>query len=398
MNHALMLSMAADRLVRFPGRTILMGLAFLTAVYPTTLLQMLGGGAIEALNRFVGQVYPVDTVSLYPVGTETLTLADIEAVLAEVPELRDWDPVVEAGRRDLKAEGQAARVRVVGWSERAARVGRRGVTAGGFLSAGDVRMRAGVALIGSSTARRLFGDASPIGRRFTIDALAFEVKGVLEPFGVDPHGDDQDDLIVLPYTTLMERLLRVGTVTGARFLVDDAARVEPAAARLTWALAARRGLAPGQPNQFNLRTPAIVTEEVARVSRLFAGFTLAMGLVTALAAAKLVAGLMLAMVAERTAELGLRKALGARPADLRRQILAEVAIVALCAAALGLLLAALTTDALTPWLAAAVGMRELDPSASTLAVGAGAALVAGLAAAWLPARRAAALDPVAALR
>ena len=398
MNRALMLSMAADRLVRHKGRTALTGLAFLLAVYVTTLLLILGGGALGALARFIDQVYPVDTVSLYPMGPEKLTLPDIEALMAGVPDLAAWDPVVEAGARELKVGERTARVRVSGWSERAARIGRRGVAAGEFLSAADVQGRAGVALVGRTTARRLFGEVGSLGRSLFIDAVPFEVKGVLEPFGVDPHGDDQDDIVVLPYTTLMERMLRVPTVTGARFLVEPADRVEAAAGRVEAVMAARRGLAPGQPSGFSLRTPSVVQAEVARVRTLFLGFTAAIGAVAFLLAAKLAAGITFAVVRERTPELGLRKAVGARPADLQMQILAEVGLVALAAGVLGIVLARATALALGPWLAAAVGIRDLDASAPVLALGMAATVAAGIAAAWLPARRAARLDPVAALR
>lgn len=393
-----LLLMAARQAARERGRALAMGAGILASVTLTVLLAAFGTGAVDSLGRFVDRLYPLDTVSLYAARGATLTLADVEAVLAGVGGIRDWDVLVEAGPRDLRADGNTTRAPTVGISDRLPAVGRRGVAEGRFLTAAEVRGRAAVALLGRTTAARLFPGTSPEGRRLAVDGVLLEVVGVLEPLGVDPHGEDQDDLVALPHTTLGDRLLRSPAITGARFAVTDPARVEAVARRVAALMEGRRGQAAGQPEAFRVLTQQQVRASTARFHTLFDTFLAGMAAVAFLLSGKVIAGIMLTVVGARRAEIGLRKALGARPADLQAQIVAEVAAVAVPAALLAMALAGLVSLFLEPVLAARFGIRDFGPGIGHLALGGGLAVVTGLLAAWLPARRAAKLDPLAALR
>jgi putative ABC transport system permease protein len=392
------MSMTAGRLGRYKAKTLLMSLGIIISVVATVLMQTLGGGFLEAITRFTQRVYPTDSVLLYSVGDEKLDLQDVETVVASTPEVSAWDVYVSAGERDIKRDGSNVRVSVSGFSERADRVARRTVSEGEFFTATDIRNRARVVLIGEDTAKQLFPHESAIGGQLFIDNVPFEVRGVLEPFGVDPHGNNLDQLVVMPYTTLMDQILRSSYITAARFTVADPSRVEKVGERVAQLIRDAHGVRPGQQSNYFAVTPSATQMQVGRAFQIYNIFLPLIAGITFFISGKVILSIMLITSRERRPELGLRKALGARPSDLQLQIVLEVAVVAIIAALVGLIIARVTVMALAPVMAEKFGMFGLAPPVGALALGFALAVVTGVAAAWLPARNAARLDPIQALR
>jgi putative ABC transport system permease protein len=299
---------------------------------------------------------------------------------------------VVAGASVRRGDASVA-ARVLGESERSERVWDRGVARGEYFDATAVAASARVALIGETVARALFADEDPLGAEVQIGTVPFQVVGVLERLGTDIHGLDRDDEVVIPVSTAMRRVMNVDTIRAVKLLVRDPRRVEATAGEVRRLLRERHALAEGQPSDFTLITSAEVQRTAGQVQRvLFLYLPLVAG-IALLAGGAVAATLMLASVSVRVGEIGLRRAVGARPRDIRRQFLLETAVTALGG---GLLGAGIGT-ALALYTA---GRLHLEASASPAAVVLGLALAAatGFLAGVVPARRAARLEPALALR
>jgi putative ABC transport system permease protein len=405
VNRPLLLRTLWSRLGRYKLKTLVMGLGITVGVVTTVLLQTVAGGVREAFNSFVERAYPSDGVVLVAgtgfmgagPGRDHLRLSDVETVAGSTG-ITQWDPAVFAGRRDVKRAGNSLSVSVAGYSEKAERVRRRSAQEGEFFSADDVKSRANVALIGATTAATLFPGESPVGAQLFIDNIPFEVKGVLERVGVDPHGNDQDNTIWVPYTTLLDTMLKRDTVSGATFIVEDSSHQESVRKEITEIMRERHQIGQGQDDDFSVITPVFMQDLLDRSFRTFNIFIPVIAVTVFLISAVVILSIMQITIKGRTREIGLRKALGARPRDLRTQIVLEVLLISVAASAIGLLLAQIGSMAVAPMLAAKFGVKHVSPPVLVMAIAVGAAMAAGLLGGVLPARRAARLNPVEALR
>jgi putative ABC transport system permease protein len=256
-----------------------------------------------------------------------------------------------------------------------------------------VASAARVALVGETAARELFGDRDPLGAEILVEAVPCRVVGVLEPFGTDLHGLDRDDEVVVPITTLMRRIRETDTIGGANLLAADPARSEELAGEVRRVLRERHGLGEGQADDFRIITPLAVQRMVGQARRVIRLYLPLVAGVALLVGGIVAASLMLASVSSRTAEIGLRRAVGARPEQIRLQLVVETASTTLLGGAGGVLVGYLG--------ARLAGDRfHLGDifSWSAVLLGLGAAALLGLLAGVAPARRAARLDPATALR
>jgi putative ABC transport system permease protein len=250
-----------------------------------------------------------------------------------------------------------------------------------------------VALIGEKVAADLFGEADPIGEQIRIASVPFEVLGILEPYGIDPHGLDLDNEIIVPVTTVMRRLNNVDYLASAKILVDTKTDLDATVFAIEDVLRERHGLAANQQNDFHMITPVQVEHMVESANDLFTVFLPIVAIISILVGGVVVANLMLMSVNERRQEIGLRKAIGARSRDVWWQFVLEATLVTTLggvlalgvgATALQFIARAMDADPAFPWPVTFMGM--------------GIAVLVGLVAGVMPARRAARMDPIASLR
>jgi putative ABC transport system permease protein len=329
-------------------------------------------------------------------GRNNLLLSEVETV-ANTIGVTQWDPVVYAGTRDVKRGSNSVRVMVAGYSEKAETVRRRSAADGEFFDDDDVRSRAHVALIGATTAATLFPGESPVGTELFIDNVPFEVKGVLERAGADPHGNDQDNAIWVPHTTLMSTFRKSDNVSAATFIVGGD-RTESVKQEIADVMHELHGTGKGEDDDFTIITPVFMRSLFDKSFRTFTIFVpLIAGTVFVIAAVVILA-IMQISIKGRTREIGLRKAVGARGGDVQTQVVLEVLLISAGAAVLGVALAEVGCLLLAPFLAEKFGVRHVSPSALVLLIAVGAATLTGLVGGVIPARRAARLHPVEALR
>lgn len=388
---------------QFKLRTFAMAVGSFVGVTALCLVVSVGRGVERKVLATVRQLFGESSVLVMAggsslmggprAGAARLTLDDIEAVAREVTEVVAWDAQQVANGAPVKRGDAVATTRVVGQTERAPRVWDRGVSRGEFFDASAIASSARVAVIGETVARELFGEEDPIGAEIQIGTAPFRVVGVLEAFGTDVHGMDRDDEVVIPLSTAMRRVLNVDTILLSKLLVRRPEDAGPAAKAVTRALRGRHGLAADQPDDFTSVTSLQVRKMVATVRRVLFVFLPLVAGVSLLAGGALSAALMLSSVGARVREIGLRRAVGARPGDVRVQFFVETTGAAVVGGALGVV-----AGETLAWLAA--GRFHLDGVVAWPAalLGISVAAAVGLLAGVLPARRAAALDPAVALR
>ncbi|HLA76044.1 MAG TPA: ABC transporter permease [Vicinamibacteria bacterium] len=403
--------MKAQRLVksslramaRYKLRSGFMMLGSLVGVAALTFVISIGATAERKLLGTVRQLFGASSIVVSAGGgffmggsraeAARLTIDDLETIAQELPGIEVWDPLQVLPGAQLRRAEQTTTARLMGQSERSERVWERGTTSGEYFDAAAVAGSARVALIGETVARELFGDQDPLGEEILIGSVPFRVVGILERFGTDVHGMDRDAEVVVPISTAMRRVMNVDSIRAAKLLVKDPSLVEETTRQVKRILRERHALAAGQPDDFTVVTSLAVQKMVGRIERVFFLYLPLVAGVSLLAGGAVAGSLMLASVNERVAEIGLRRAVGARPEDIRAQFLIETAVTTLGGGVMGIVIGG--AGALL--LASRMGLGGVL-SGQAIALGIVLSTVTGLLAGLLPARRAALLQPADALR
>jgi ABC-type antimicrobial peptide transport system permease subunit len=389
---------------RHKARTFFMMLGTLIGVSALIVVVAMGQGAQKEMRDRMNVLFSGRSIFLYSAAggmggprdggpAQPLTLEDRDAILETIPGVTMADATLLVSGREVVYQGESRDLMIFGHGEDADVVWSRGVTRGRFFTRTDLEQSARVALVGEETARDLFGTDDPVGASFRMGNVPFEVIGVLERVGVDPHGLNRDDEIHVPLTTAMRRLVNVDFVGSIKMLVSEDTDLDQTVFAIEDLLRERHGLTLDEPADFHMVTPVRIEEVVESNTRVFTLFLPLVAGLSILVGGIVVANLMLMGVNERRAEIGLRKAVGARTRDIWGQFLIETVIITGLAGLLALGVGFVVISALSARQEMAGG---LSPGVALL--GLLTAMGVGLLAGVLPARRAASLDAVETLR
>ena len=321
-----------------------------------------------------------------------LTVEDLEAVRREVPSVALVSPVVNS-RSQLVAGNQNWSAQVQGVSEQFPEIRKWAVASGDFFTDSDVRSAARVVVIGQTIADNLFAGQDPVGQTLRISNMPFRVVGVMARRGQDPQGRDQDDAAFAPYTSVQKKLLGNARVQVAYVSAVSAEATYTAQTQIAGLLRQRHKLAPGAPDDFTVRNMSDVAEAANETNSVMTMLLGSIAGVSLLVGGIGIMNIMLVSVTERTREIGIRMAIGARSSAVRTQFLIESIVLSLTGGATGIVLGVLVSVGV-PLL---LGWPTLVSTASIVGSVLFSAAV-GIFFGYYPARKAAALDPIEALR
>jgi putative ABC transport system permease protein len=264
---------------------------------------------------------------------------------------------------------------------------------GRFLHDGDVESAAKIVLLGQTVADNLFGNDDPMDAVIRIRNIPFRVVGVLAPKGQSSQGTDQDDTVLIPYTTMQKRLMRITHVQSIMVSAISADRVPEAQEQITALLRQRHRIGPDRDDDFTIRNLSDIAEAATSSAGVMAVLLGTVASISLVVGGIGIMNIMLVSVTERTREIGIRMAVGARSRDIMLQFLVEAVVMSATGGILGILVGIGSSEILNYW---AQWPILIDPGIVAIAFIFSGAV--GIFFGFYPARKAAHLDPIEALR
>ncbi|HVD95921.1 MAG TPA: ABC transporter permease [Candidatus Limnocylindria bacterium] len=325
-------------------------------------------------------------------GAGTLKIEDAEAIRREVPGVIGVSEEV-VSTTQVAAGNQNWFTRIYGESADYFDIRQWPLADGAPFTPQDVRSANKVCVIGHTTATQIYGNENPIGQILRIKNVPFTITGVLTPKGLSPQGVDQDDIVIMPYTSAMKRVIGGTTLRNINVQMSDPAQIAAAQQQIISLLRQRHNIRPGRDDDFTVRTQQEIAEAATATSRVM---TVLLG---AIAGVSLVVGgigimnIMLVSVTERTREIGVRMAVGAHGIDILTQFLIEAVTLSSVGGLIGIICGIGASRILSIY-----AHWPTLISISSIAIAFLFSAAVGVFFGFYPARKAAALDPIEALR
>ncbi len=439
---------ALKSICRNPTRTFLTTLGIVIGIAAVIALMEIGTGARVALEKNMENM-GINTIRVWPgtitrsgvssgsSGRANITLNDVKAIEKGCPNIMAVSPVVNVRGQIIHGGKNWSPYSIIGVNENYLDIAKWKIAEGEPISRINVVRGSKVCLVGSTIVRELFGGENPVGKDLRIQNVVFKVIGVLKSKGANMMGMDQDDTVVAPWTTVKMRLRGAGstslsstssssdtttaTSTSAfyvgslnlypssssanrppvRFANVDSliiaaptpAEVPTAVAEITEVLRESHRLRPENDDDFRIRTMAEFSEIFTSQTETMTNLLLCVALISLLVGGIGIMNIMLVSVTERTREIGLRMAVGARGSDILKQFLVESVVICLLGGLLGIVIGhglSVLMTVLMKW------PSEISYGAILLAVG--VSVFVGVIFGYYPAWKAARLDPIEALR
>ena len=325
-------------------------------------------------------------------GRQSLVDSDAKAVMSEIPVVTAASPVLRQVQQAIAGDQNWA-TSVQGVAPEFQQIRNWQVQEGRFISQADVDSTAKVALIGQTVAYNLFGDDDPLDNIIRIKKIPFRIIGVLGAKGQTGHGTDQDDVVMVPYTTMQKRIMGVTYVQQIIVSAVSADKTQEAKDQITLLLRQRHKIRPGADDDFNIRNLSDIAEAASNSATVMAILLGSIASVSLLVGGICIMNIMLVSVTERTREIGIRMAVGARSRDIMLQFIVEAVVMAAIGGALGILVGIGSSNMIQRIMEWPVLVRP-DIVIIALLVSGGVGIFFG----FYPAQKAAHLDPIDALR
>ncbi len=403
MRYFEILRIAFDALIRNKMRSLLTMLGIIIGVGAVIVMVAIGQGAqaeVEAQISSLG----TNVLMLFPESTNrggvqggsgtgtALTEEDGQAIRTQCPGVAYISPMLQTGAQVIRGN-MNWQSRAYGGSPDYFSIRDWQIDRGDFFTDQDVRAATKVCLLGRTVADQLFPNEDPVGETVRIRSIPFRVVGTLMPKGQNMMGQDQDDQVIVPYTTLQKRLLghsrSWGYLVGARSKDE----IDAAIAQISDLLRVRHKLGPNDLDDFTIRSQTDIAQ-----ARNEASGTMSMLLASIAAVSLLVGGIgimniMLVSVTERTREIGVRMSIGARRMDILSQFLMEAIVMSLLGGAIGIVLGIGGSHLIT-----AIAGWSTFISTGSIFLSVIFSMLVGVFFGYYPARKAASLNPIDALR
>lgn len=395
------ITVALAALRRNRMRSLLTTLGIVIGVAAVVMMQAMGEGAtayvgqaISGLGSNMLTVQPGGSRTFGPptLGSPLFTSNDVEAVRRQA-----WDvaKVVPTNQRMLRVVGGSSNrnVNVNGVTAEYFDVRQWGVSSGRLFTAEDNLRAAPVCVIGQTVREALFANDDPVSQEIRVHDVSCRVIGVMEPNGSSAFGQDQDDVIFMPFSTFSRRMIGSDRVASIMVSAVAADRIDSAKEQVAAVLRARRHILPGEEDDFAVRDPRQVQAVLQTVTGILTLLLAGVAAVSLIVGGIGIMNIMLVSVTERTREIGLRLAIGARSGDILSQFMVEATILSVLGGMIGI----------AAGLAGAYGVARginipFVVPGMAIPIAFGVSALIGVIFGVFPARKAARLSPLAALR
>jgi len=403
MNLREVIRIALRALARNKMRTVLTMLGIIIGVGAVICTVAIGQGASEQVQAQIQNLgdnilyiaagsVNVNGVRMGTQATKTLTVQDAEAIQQHVPTIT------------LVSPGVGSSVQIVfgnqNWYTRAAGAGanyfqvrRWPLDKGSAFSQRDVDNASNVCVLGQSVVQQLFGDQDAVGQVVRIQNIPFQVLGVLTAKGNNSNGQDQDDTLIMPYTTMQKKISGIDWLQWIFASATSQADISLAVKQVSALLRQRHHLRPSEADDFIIRSPMELAQAQAQSSQILTVLLACIASVSLLVGGIGIMNIMLVSVTERTREIGVRMAVGATEEDVQRQFLSEAVVLSSLGGLIGIVVGMIASLLVSKWL----GWTTLISTLSIVVAVIFSAAV-GIFFGYYPARKAARLDPIEALR
>ena len=392
------LSLAANKL-----RTFLTMLGVIIGVTSVIALVSVGMGLqknmMDSLSRLGSNmliVMPGSSNRGGPRGAAgsitTLTFDDAEAIKTKIKDIAYVSPTVRNSSQVVYGH-ENWNTSITGVVPEYVTIQSLELTSGLFFSEHDVDVRNRVAVIGATVATNLFGSVNPVGKKIRIGNAPYTVIGVLKSKGSSGGGQDQDDVVLIPLTTAQERLIGITHVQSINVQVTDSDDMDEVQSNIEKLLRERHRIRPGAEDDFNVRNLTEVMETMTSMSTMITLFLGAIAGISLIVGGVGIMNITLASVTERTREIGIRKAIGATYSNIMLQFLIESTMISVIGGIIGIFIGIGAAQAISRF-----ANFNTVISVQSIVISFGFALFVGIFFGLLPARKAARLDPIDALR
>ena len=398
-----LLKVAIKSILKSRMRSLLTALGIIIGVAAVVVMVAIGDGAqiqverqISALGSNLIVIFPGSSTSggvrLGAGSINRFTMEDVEKIREEATDIKAVTPIVRTGGQVIGGVGNWS-TQIQGVATNYLEIRDWPLASGDFFTDKDMISRAKVAVLGQTVVNQLFPNEDPIGQQIRIRNVPFKVIGVLTAKGQSAMGSDQDDIIIAPATTVLDRLVGGIYISFIMASANSTSEIDAAQEQLTQIMKEAHHLYPGQDDDFTIRNQAEITEAATQTSKILTILLASVAGVSLIVGGIGIMNIMLVSVTERTREIGIRLSVGARTSDVLIQFLTEAIVLSLAGGLIGVLLSVGVVFILNNYSGM---MAVIRPEIIFIAVSFSG--IIGIFFGFYPARKAANLNPIDALR